>query len=210
MSATVLDLQELNLELQQQTPQQIIEWAIENSENPIITTNFRPHSAGILHMATQIKPDIPVLWVDTGYNSDPTLEFAEKLTKQLNLNLIVYRPEPSDALEQFKRNGIPLPDDSAHEVFTRLVKLEPFERAFDEIDPDAWINGIRREQTEFRGSQDILTTNNRGVLKVAPLFHWTEEQVLAYLADNGLPDEHRYFDPTKVDESRECGLHTLF
>ena len=53
----------------------------------IITTNFRPFEAVILHMVTRAKRDVPVVWMDNGYNTDATYRFADEVTKQLNLNL---------------------------------------------------------------------------------------------------------------------------
>ena len=49
-------------------PQELIEWAFSQGERPICTTNFRPFEAVILHMVTQVRPDIPIVWMDSGYN----------------------------------------------------------------------------------------------------------------------------------------------
>ena len=104
--------------------------------------------------------------------------------------------------------GIPEVNDPLHEEFTRQVKLEPFQRALAELGPDLWFNAIRKDQTEFRQSLDVVTASKDGVIKVAPLFNWSEAQMEAYLDQYGLPNEHDYFDPTKALETRECGLHT--
>ncbi len=103
--------------------------------------------------------------------------------------------------------GLPDVGDELHEEFTRQVKLEPFNRAFDDLQPELWLTGIRKDQTEFRESLDIVTVSKRGVYKVAPLFNWTEIDVEGYLYENELPTEDDYFDPTKVLSHRECGLH---
>lgn len=203
-----LDIDTYNDQLKDKSPIQIVEWVAEHAENPVLTTNFRPQTAAILHLVTQVMPDIPVLWVDTGYNVDPTLEFAEKMTELLNLNLKVYHPEESKRLQQFRSEGIPLPDDEEHAVFTKLVKINPFEKALADVNPDAWITGIRAEQTDFRKSLNILSRTSQGILKVAPIYHWSKQQQLDYIAKHNLPDENRYYDPTKVEENRECGLHT--
>ena len=106
--------------------------------------------------------------------------------------------------------GIPHPDDDpeVHEEFTRQVKLEPFQKALDDLQPEVWISGIRREETEFRKSLDILSYDNRGILKVAPFFYLSEEDVQDYMDEYELPSCRHYFDPTKVEDGRECGLHT--
>ena len=71
-----------------------------------------------------------------------------------------------------------------------------------------WLTGIRREETEHRKSLDIVSIDNRGILKVAPIFYWSEDDVEAYMEQHQLPTCRHYFDPTKVHDGRECGLHT--
>ena len=68
--------------------------------------------------------------------------------------------------------------------------------------------GNAREETDFRKTLDIVTWDNRGLLRVAPLFHWTEQDVQAYMDKYQLPTCKHYFDPTKVSDNAECGLHT--
>ncbi|MBP0050096.1 phosphoadenosine phosphosulfate reductase family protein [Marinobacterium sp. AK62] len=203
-----IDLAAANAALEGKTPQEIIAWAIANSEKPLVTTNFRPYESVILHMAVQAKPDIKVLWVDSGYNTSATYRFAEKLIQDLNLNIVTYIPEMSAARRNVLMGGIPDVNDPQHEEFTRQVKLEPFQRALGELKPDLWLNAIRKDQTEFRQSLDIVSASKDGIIKVAPLFNWTEADMDAYLAEHHLPNEHDYFDPTKAIETRECGLHT--
>jgi len=203
-----IDLSAANAELEGKTPQEIIAWAIAQSDKPLVTTNFRPYESVILHMAAQVKPDIQVLWVDSGYNTSATYRFAEKLIQDLNLNIVTYIPQMTAARRNVLMKGIPEVDDALHEEFTRQVKLEPFQRALAELQPDLWLNAIRKDQTEFRQSMNVVSASKDGVIKVAPLYNWTEEQMDQYLAEHNLPNEHDYFDPTKALETRECGLHT--
>ena len=104
--------------------------------------------------------------------------------------------------------GIPQIDDPKHEIFTEQVKLEPFNRAMREHKPDVWFTNLRSGQTSFRNSIDIVSLSKNGVLKVSPFYHWSDEQLNAYLHQHNLPNEFTYFDPTKVLENRECGLHS--
>jgi phosphoadenosine phosphosulfate reductase len=203
-----IDIAAANAELHGKSAQEIVAWAIERAENPLITTNFRPYEAVILHMAAQVKPDIKVLWVDSGYNTSATYRFAEKVIQGLNLNVEVYIPRETAARRNVLMKGIPDVDDPLHEEFTRQVKLEPFQRALSELKPDLWLNAIRKDQTEFRQSLDIVSSSKDGIIKVAPLFDWSEADLEAYLKEFDLPNEHDYFDPTKALETRECGLHT--
>lgn len=203
-----IDLAAANAELKDKTPQEIIAWALENSDKPLVTTNFRPYEAVILHMATQVKPDIKVLWVDSGYNTSATYRFAEKVIEDLNLNVETYIPQMTSARRNVIMKGIPEVDEPLHEEFTRQVKLEPFQRALAELKPDLWLNAIRKDQTEFRQSMEIVSSSKDGIIKVAPLYNWSEEDMQNYLAEHNLPNEDNYFDPTKAIENRECGLHT--
>mgnify|MGYP000327257349 CR=1 FL=1 len=203
-----LDLQAANQYLDQRSADEIVRWALERSQRPLVTTNFRPYEAVILHLITQVKPEIQVLWVDSGYNTSATYRFAESLIERLDLNIVTYIPQVSSARRNVLMGGIPDVDDPQHEEFTRQVKLEPFQRALSELKPDLWFNAIRKDQTEFRQSLDVVSQSRDAVLKVAPLFHWSEADLEAYLERFALPNELDYFDPTKALETRECGLHT--
>lgn len=214
MSATTtisdIDLAAVNAELAEKSPEEIIRWAAALGKNTMMTTTFGDHSAVILHLVTGIIPDTKILWVDTGYNSSATYRFADKLMKELNLNVDVYTPEMTSARRNVLMKGIPEVGEPLHEEFTRQVKLEPFERAIRETQPQIWITGLRREQTEHRKNMEIVTRSKDGYLKVAPILDWTEADMNQYLQDHNLPNEPDYFDPTKGQEGRECGLHTKF
>ena len=96
----------------------------------------------------------------------------------------------------------------AQGVADQLAGRIAFRRAMKQHKPDVWLTALRREQTEFRQSLNIFTQDEKGVLKVAPFFYWTEAQMREYLAAHNLPNEDSYYDPTKALENRECGLHT--
>jgi phosphoadenosine phosphosulfate reductase len=123
------------------------------------------------------------------------------------LNIKLYVPKQTVAYRDAVM-GIPDIDDPRHDEFTEQVKLEPFRRAMSEFAPDVWLTNIRRGQTALRDTLDILSLGKGGVLKVSPFYHWSDAQLDVYLSQHGLPNEHKYFDPTKVLENRECGLHT--
>ena len=205
-----LDLDSLNQQLRDQSPADIIRWAASLGEPMMGSTSFAPNAAVMLKLITDVAPETPVVWVDSGYNVPDTYRVAEKLIKRLQPNLHVYIPEITAERRNALMGGIPHPDDNPdlHTEFTRQVKLEPFNRAFDELKPKIWLTGIRKEETAFRQSLDILSWDGRGVLKVAPIFYWNESDIEAFMAEHDLPTCKHYFDPTKVAENRECGLHT--
>jgi phosphoadenosine phosphosulfate reductase len=202
------DLASINAQLTGKSARHIIAWAFQPSHRTLTTTTFGDLSAALLHMVTSIRPDAPILWVDTGYNTPATYRFADHLIERLNLNMQIYSPEMTSVRRNVLMGGIPDTKDPLHEEFTRQVKLEPFQRATSQLKPTIWLTGIRSEQSEFRRSLDVVSRTANGYIKVAPLLNWHEEQLDAYLQTHHLPNEPDYFDPTKITESRECGLHT--
>ncbi len=200
-------LQQANNELRERAASDVVRWVLERAERPIITTSFGPHAAVLLHIVTRQCPNIPVVWVDHGFNTHATYRFARDLIERLDLNMKIYSPKQTPAWITASLGGVPDVADPEHSEFTRRVKLEPFDRALDELAPDAWLTGIRAEETALRASLDTLSVDGRGILKVAPLLSWSESELDAYLGDSGLPGETNYFDPTKGIAGRECGLH---
>ncbi len=199
-------IKKLNIQFKGIPPEEIISWAIKQGKNPVVTTNFRPYEVAILYAVTRVKKNIPVVWCDTGYNTPQTYAHAEKLIATLELNIRLYVPKQTAAHRDVVM-GIPGVDDPRHAKFTEQVKLEPFKRAMAEIQPDIWFTNLRKGQTKHRDTLDILSLSKDGVLKVSPFYHWSDGQLDAYLEERSLPNEHIYFDPTKVLENRECGLH---
>lgn len=202
-----LNIEALNKELQDKTPQEIIAWALSIAKNPLVTTNFRPYEVAILYECTQVDKNLKVIWCDTGYNTPHTYKHANELIDNLGLNVHLYVPKQTTA-HRDATIGIPQIEDPLHVLFTEQVKLEPFNRAMKEHKPDVWFTNLRKGQTAFRSSIDIVSMSKDGLLKVSPFYHWTDEQLDAYLEKNNLPNEFTYFDPTKVLENRECGLHS--
>lgn len=194
------------------SPQDLCRWAIGHSPGrAVVTTNFRPYEAVILHMATRIQPDIPVLWVDHGTNLPETYRFAEKCRSMLGLNLRPYLPRMTAAHWLALHGGsVPMPDEIERvESFSRIMKLEPFERGMRELGPAVWLTALRKEQNPQRAAtlQPVMWDPKFECLKVNPILDWTATELDAYLAEFGLPDERTYYDPAKGDERHECGLH---
>jgi len=202
-----LDIPQLNKDLQNKSPKEIIAWAIGIAKKPLVTTNFRPYEVAILFACHKVDTNLKVIWCDTGYNTPQTYKHAHELIEKLYLNVHLYVPKQTAAFRNTIM-GIPDIDDSNHKLFTEQVKLEPFKRAMDEHKPDVWFTNLRKGQTAFRDSIDILSVSKNGLLKVSPFYHWSDEELDRYLEVNNLPNEFTYFDPTKVLENRECGLHS--
>ncbi|WP_142785276.1 phosphoadenosine phosphosulfate reductase domain-containing protein [Changchengzhania lutea] len=189
-----------------ENPSAIIKKALELSQEAVVTTNFRPYEAVILHAVKTVKVSIPVVWCDTGYNTPQTYKHAEQVIKNLKLNVFLYVPKQTSAHRDVVM-GIPSVDAPEHALFTEQVKLEPFKRAMEEHKPKVWFTNLRQGQTAFRDSIGIFSLSKDGILKVSPFYYWSDEKLDTYLGDNNLPNEFKYFDPTKALENRECGLH---
>lgn len=204
------EIQRWNAELRSRAPQEIVRWAIARAEGrAVVSTNFRPYEAVLLHMCVQVQPDIPVLWVDHGYNRPATYRHAEDLRQRLHLNLKIYLPRISAAHRDALYGPLPAPgDEEGLRRFSAMMKLEPFQRGMRELAPKVWLTALRRVQNPHRAVLDLVAWDpNFQVVKVSPLLDWTDADMEAYLQQHQLPNEWDYYDPAKAEEKRECGLH---
>ncbi len=204
-----LDLDRANSALRDASAQEVVRWALGLGRRTIATTSMGRNAAAMLHLVSSVDRSVPTIWVDTGYNLRDTYVVAERLIRDLQLDIHVYSPLMTSERRNAIMGGVPTVDEEErHREFTRQVKLEPFDRALRDFEPEIWLTGIRREETEHRQTLDIVSLDSRGIIKVAPLFYWSEEAVESYMEQHQLPTCRHYFDPTKVHDGRECGLHT--
>ncbi len=204
-----------NAGLRSKSPLEIVKWAIAQAKGrAIVSTNFRPYEAVILHLATQAQADIPVLWADHGYNRPATYKHAGQLKKLLKLNLKSFVPKITAAHYDAAFGGSPEPTPENEErikAFSTTMKLEPFQRGMKELAPTVWLTALRKVQNPNRAGLDIVgKDNNFNSLKISPLFYWSDADMENYLKQHNLPNEWDYFDPAKADEKRECGLHAAW
>lgn len=183
--------------------------ARETGGRAVVSTNFRPYEAVVLHLATQAQADIPILWVDHGYNRPATYRHAEEVKNLLGLHLKAYLPKITPAHRDAIDGPIPTPEDEERlKKFSALMKLEPFQRGMRELAPTIWITALRKVQNPNRAELDIVSADaNFGSLKISPVFYFSDAEMESYLTKHKLPNEWDYFDPAKADEKRECGLH---
>ena len=136
---------------------------------------------------------------------------AEDLKARLKLNIKPYLPRLTAAHYDAVHGGMPEPtleNEERIKAFSTVMKLEPFQRGMKELAPTVWITALRKVQNPNRAGLDIVSPDgNFGSLKLSPVFHWSDAEMEAYLAQHNLPNEWDYFDPAKADEKRECGLH---
>lgn len=206
-------ISQANAELRGKSPLEIVRWAIAQANGrAIVSTNFRPYEAVVLHLAVQAQSDIPVLWVDHGYNRPATYQHAEDLRKSLKLNIKAYIPKMTVAHREAIYGPVPTTDDEAGlKQFSAQMKLEPFQRGMKELAPTIWITALRKVQNPNRAELDIVSEDkNFGALKVSPVFYFSDADMETYLKQHNLPNEWDYFDPAKADDKRECGLHATW
>ena len=194
----------------------------------VLSSSFGAQSAVMLHLATRLLPDIPVVLIDTGYLFPETYRFVDQLTSRLDLNIKVYRSDSSPAWQESRFGKLWEQGRDGIEHYNRLNKVKPMERALVELGAQTWFSGLRRVQATTRG-QILPIEYRRGRYRVHPLFDWTDRDVGRYLKAHGLPyhplwdkgylsigDWHttRSIDEAGSDDglrffglTRECGLH---
>jgi len=182
----------------------------------------------MLHLATQVVPGIPVVFVDTGYLFPETYRFADELTSRLKLNLKVYRATESPAWIEARHGKLWEQGAEGLARYNQIVKVAPMQRALAELGARAWLAGLRRVQSSTRGHLNVVSEQD-GRMKVLPIVEWTDRDVFAYLTKHGLPyhplwekgyvsigDVHTTLpltgEMTPEDTrffglKRECGLH---
>lgn len=194
MKNSNLDLKVISQKLADQEASQIVQWAAATFEDGLVmSTSFGIQSAVMLHLVTQIVPDIPIIWVDTGYLPPATYHFAEELTERLKLNLQVYQSHLSPARMETLYGKLWQEDNlEALNLYDYLRKIEPMQRALKELNATAWLAGLRRDQTNYR--QQLQVINRQGEqYKILPILSWNSRDIYYYLQEHNLP-YHPLFD----------------
>jgi phosphoadenosine phosphosulfate reductase len=226
-----LDLDAINPQLANATAEQVIEWASQTfGDGLVMSTSFGIQAAVMLHLATQIVPDVPVIWVDTGYLPAETYQFAEQLIERLNLNIKVYQSSISPARMEAIHGRLWAQNDvESLNRYDKIRKVEPMQRALKELKATAWLAGLRSDQTDHRKTlQKVGVQGDR--YKILPILDWNAKDVYEYLTARDLP-YHPFFDlgyvsvgdwhssrPLMADDTderdtrfhglkQECGLH---
>lgn len=216
--------------LEKQSATGRVEWALENLPGKfVLSSSFGIQSAVMLHMMTQVDPNIPVILTDTGHLFPETYQFIDTLAEKLKLNLHVYSAKESAAWQLAKYGEEWAKDEQALKAYNRRNKVEPLERGLTEHSAGTWFSGIRRQQSNHREGLSVVSIL-RGRFKVHPIIDWHNKDVHQYLTKHGLP-YHPLWDQGYVsvgdthstrpltlgmNESdvrfsgmqRECGLHT--
>ena len=206
-----------------------VRWSLENLPGQhVVTSSFGAQAAVSLHLLTRIKPDIPVILIDTGYLFPETYRFIDELSDRLQLNLKVYSADVSTRWQEARFGERWRMRPGALEEYNQQVKVEPMKRAIDELAVGTWFAGLRRSQSAGRQATPFLDWTN-GRWKGHPIADWSDRDVHTYLGDNDLPyhplwehgyesigDYHSTRSLHEVSDKeqlrffgikRECGLH---
>jgi len=192
--ADVLDLPVLNPLLERSGAERIVQWAAaEFGEQLIMSSSFGAESAVLIHMATRLVPRIRIIFIDTGYLFPETFAFMEELRRRFDLNVWTYRTR-NDPFEYLKRAG---EGEASYrqniESCCAANKNEPFERAMRDIQPSAWLRGIRRNQSETRQAVEAVEWSARyRCYAISPLAGWTTRETRQYMLEHDLPHHPLY------------------
>lgn len=189
-----LDIDRAREELTNREAKGIIEWSDTTfGSGLVLSTSFGIQSAVMLHLVTQVIPKIPVIWVDTGYLPPETYRFAEELTERLDLNLKVYQSPISPArMEALHGRLWEAGTVEALDLYDRIRKVEPMQRALRELKATAWLAGLRRGQTDHRQSLSVIEQQS-DLYKILPIITWSAKDIYEYLIAHDLP-YHPLFD----------------
>ena len=187
--ADQLDLDVLNPAFEKQSAQQIIDWSYRQfGDDLVMTSSFGDQAAVLIHLATQIKPDIKIIFVDTGYLFPETHLFMEQVRQRFNLNVWTYRTK-NDPVQWLKSAGENEPTWRKDiDACCAANKNEPMERAFKTIGAKAYLRGIRREQNAKREKDEFIQWAPRyGSYAISPMLNWTRKDVGLYMKQHDLP-----------------------
>ena len=164
-----------------------VQWALDFLPGEaIMTSSFGAQSAVMLHLVTRFRADIPVVLIDTGYLFDETYRFIDQLTDRLSLNLKVYRPRLSPAWQETRYGKLWEQGADGIQEYNQLNKVEPMERALQELQVGTWFSGLRRAQSDSRQGLGVLRRHGQAV-KVNPIADWSSRDVHRYLKAHDLP-----------------------
>jgi phosphoadenosine phosphosulfate reductase len=195
-----------------------------------ITCSFQAEDVVVLHLLRERVPDVPVLFLDTGYHFLETYEYRDHMTEEWSLNLVNVLPEKTIE-QQESEFGILYREQPTK--CCQLRKVEPLMRSLEPF--DIWFTGLRREQSPTRKNlkkvEQHRLPSGKTLLKVSPLADWTWAQVWEYTGKHGLtylPQYDRGYasigcepctaipdDPANPRSGRwsgkklECGIHTF-
>lgn len=174
----------------------VLEWIFkEFGKRAVIGTSLQKTGVAIIDIASKAVDDFRVFFVDTLNHFKETYELFDEVEKRYKIKIENFAPDP-EKLEQLQRDLGQFPQYSrfGRSECCKIKKVEPNERALKTL--DVWISGLRFDQSEFRKANarkvEILKREGRKIIKVNPLYDWTEKDVDDYTKRNDLPYNKLY------------------
>jgi phosphoadenosine phosphosulfate reductase len=194
----------------------------------VASTSFGLQSAVMLDLLARHAPQVPVVFIDTGYLFPETYQYAEELVERFGTDLRVYQPAMSAARLEAIHGRLWEKGGESLDAYGLITKIEPMNRALSELGAEVWISGVRRSQSSTRTERPFAERQKR-TLKGYPILDWADAQVAAYMHDRSLPphplaekgyvtmgdwhstrpaDSGLSAESTRFnDQKYECGLH---
>ena len=186
-NSPAVDLAAVNGRLAQSAAEDRIAWAYDTfGQSLVLSSSFGAQAAVMVSLASRVAPNIPVLFVDTGYLFPETYQFADLLAERLKLNLRVYQPKLSAAWLEARHGKLWEKGLDGLNAYNQMAKVEPMKRALAETGAKAWLAGLRRSQSGSRENLPVVGLQD-GRYKVHPIIDWTDRDVHRYLEANDLP-----------------------
>lgn len=189
MSAIALDD-----ELIDASPEEVLRWTYETFDRVAVVASFQAESSVIIDMVSKIRPDFRVLTLDTGRLPQETHDVIDRVRERYRIAIDVLQPDPAEVQNMVKTHGTNLfyssPD--LRRQCCEVRKSRPLEVALRGY--DAWITGLRRDQSVTRAHAQTVTTDrlHNGIAKVAPLASWSKAEVWDYIRANDVPYHSLY------------------
>jgi phosphoadenosine phosphosulfate reductase len=194
---TILPADELiarNIAFEDAHPREIVRWALEEAgwERVAIASAFQAEGTVVMHLATQIRPDIPILFLETGFQFAETLAFKEQLTEALALNVVDLVGERTVAQQETAEG--PRLYETNPERCCEMNKVRPMFEALRGL--DAWMTAFRRDSSPTRAAAPFVEQYElepaRTIVKINPVAAWTRDDTWRYLRDHDLPHNPLY------------------
>jgi len=176
---------EINEQLKHSTPREILSWAVERFGSRLtMATAFGPEGCILLHLLSEIAPQVRVFNLDTGYQFKETLELRDRIAERYGIEVELVGAESSVAEYEAMHGGPIYATRSDQCCYDR--KIVPLTRAL--VGYDAWITAIRADQSSHRAQANVVGPDPKfGLLKVNPLLSWTKRDVWAFIVTNQVP-----------------------
>ncbi len=200
------DVAERNERFESAHPSEIVRWAVEDSrlERIAIASAFQAEGTCVIHMATQVRPDVPIVFLETGFHFAETLAFKQQLADLLGLNVVELVGEHT--VESQERAYGPRLYERDPALCCEINKVRPMFEALRGL--DAWITAFRRDSSPTRAKAPIVERYElepgRFIVKVNPVANWTRGDAWAYLEEHGLPHNPLYDSGTRRSAARRA------